>query len=146
LAGGFARQVVLVATLGLGAAALAASGACTKSGASLGQSCLTDQDCFSGSCSQQICVAAAPVLDAEAKGDSPAVVVDASGDGAGDAGATVEGGDSSRADASLDAFTGDAPSEGAPAETGPADAPIDSPADADMDSEPDAPPDAGSGG
>jgi hypothetical protein len=101
---------------------------------------LTDQDCFSGSCSQQICVAAAPVLDAEATGDSPSVVLDASVDGAGDAGATVEGGDSSRADAPPDAFTRDAPSEGAPAETGPADGPIDT----GMDSEPDAPPDAGS--
>lgn len=65
-----------------GIGVLAASGACVQVGDSLGQTCLTNEDCFSGYCSQQQCVSAPPLLDAEAKGDSPAdaVVESAPGD------------------------------------------------------------------
>jgi hypothetical protein len=155
---GRSRRLALVAwpALGLGVAVLAASGACVQSGASLGQSCLTDQDCFSGQCSQQKCVSAGPLLDAEATGDPPSTPpgeasTDGSGeastdgaptDGAVDASPSVEGGDASRPDATPDAPPGDAPSEGAAPETG-ADAPVDSPAESAVDSAVDSPVDTG---
>ncbi len=41
-----------------------------KVGDGLGQSCLTDEDCFSGYCAEQICVAAPVVFDAEPPPDA----------------------------------------------------------------------------
>lgn len=65
-----------------GIGVLAASGACVKNGDSLGESCLTSEDCFSGYCVQQLCVSAPPLLDAQVKGDAPvdAIVESAAGD------------------------------------------------------------------
>ncbi len=88
-------------------ATVAASGGCVKIGDSLGQSCLTNEDCFSGYCAQQICVSAPPLLDAEVKGDAPAdrSAEAATGDAGGDADASAPeaGADSSR-DATSDAL------------------------------------------
>jgi hypothetical protein len=80
---------------------VSASGACVATGASLGQSCLKDSDCFSGHCAAQICVAAAPELSPDAaEGDS--TVADAPG--------AVEG-----------SSTDDGPYEGSEGSTGPTD-------------------------
>lgn len=120
----WARVLALLVPLGL-LGAVAASEACVKSGFSLGQSCLTDEDCFSGYCAQQICVAAPPLLDAEATGDAPAQPTkDAATDAAVD-------GDASRADA-----VGDAPRDVGgdnAAETAVADVAIEATADAPAD-------------
>jgi hypothetical protein len=69
-----------------GIVVLAASGGCVKNDASLGEACLTSEDCFSGYCAQQICVSGPPLLDAQAKGDAPAdaVVESAAGDATAD--------------------------------------------------------------
>jgi hypothetical protein len=81
------RTVVLFA---LGAAAASALGlACADNDKSLGADCVKDEDCASGFCSGQVCVAAAPTFDSEPPfGD------------AGDAGAETEPSDSRPSDAS----------------------------------------------
>jgi hypothetical protein len=42
------------------------SGSCADSRVSLGESCLKDEDCLSGICAEQRCVAAPPLLDGAA--------------------------------------------------------------------------------
>jgi hypothetical protein len=42
---------------------------CVGTGASLGQSCLTNEDCFSGYCAMRVCVAAPTFIDAEVEAD-----------------------------------------------------------------------------
>jgi hypothetical protein len=46
-----------------------AAGACTEQLRTNGQSCLKSGDCLSGVCANFVCVAAAPLLDAEVSGD-----------------------------------------------------------------------------
>ena len=60
---GSARMLVFVVP-GLAAAA----GSCSESRLSLGESCLRDEDCLSGVCAQQYCVAAPPLLDGMVNG------------------------------------------------------------------------------
>jgi hypothetical protein len=67
----FASGIALLLALAGAWAVVSGSGACVRTGASLGQSCLKDDDCFSGHCTAQICVRAAPELSADAaEGDS----------------------------------------------------------------------------
>jgi hypothetical protein len=142
----------LVALVGLWIV-VSASGGCVRTGASLGQSCLKDDDCFSGHCAAMLCVAAAPELSSDAaEGDStvadapgpadgpsaddaPSEVSEGSIDGgAGDALATD-------ADASVPADATDGPS--APDATdGPGSTGADASPDATSDAPPDAPADA----
>lgn len=62
---------------------LGVAGACTETLRPNGQSCLKNNDCLSGVCSNFVCVAEPPLLDAEVNGDGS---LDATGGGeAGDA-------------------------------------------------------------
>jgi hypothetical protein len=61
-----ARSVAKVlALLALGALTIGASGGCTDLPGGLGASCLKNQDCQSGVCSELVCAAAPPLLDAQ---------------------------------------------------------------------------------
>jgi hypothetical protein len=127
-----------------------AFGGCVKVGDSLGQSCLSDEDCFSGHCIEQTCVSAPPLLDGEAQGSGD----DASSDGSpgldaptessaldaplvdsADAGATDAAADAH--DASSDAGAADAAGEGgfdgSTGEAGGSDAAQDAPDDVRLD-------------
>jgi hypothetical protein len=127
------------------AALVGVSGSCAETRFSLGETCLKDEDCLSGSCAQQRCVAASPVLDGSAptnRGDaydegfaaSPdsAPGVDSTGEGSADQGA---GGDSA-----------DEGSTDAPLADGPADAAVDSPANGQGEGAVDAPVDSSTDG
>ncbi|HEX8792473.1 MAG TPA: hypothetical protein VF765_16100 [Polyangiaceae bacterium] len=61
---------------------LGVGGACTEQLRTNGQACLKDGDCLSGVCTNSVCVAAAPLLDAEVNGDGS---LDAGGEAASDA-------------------------------------------------------------
>jgi hypothetical protein len=84
-------RFVGLAGFAAGMAVLAASGGCVKNGASLGEACLTNEDCFSGYCAQQLCVSAPPLLDAEAKGDAPVDAIVESGPGDASPDSTADG-------------------------------------------------------
>jgi len=82
--------------------AAALGGGCTQIQRGLGESCLKDQDCLSGVCSQLACVAAPPLLDG-------AVTVPTASAEAGGRDATV---DAAVAEASLESSS---PGDAAPA-------------------------------
>jgi hypothetical protein len=69
--------VPFLCVLGVGAA-------CTEELRSNGQSCLKSNDCLSGVCANFVCVAAAPLLDAEVTGDGGGAT-EAAADGASEA-------------------------------------------------------------
>ena len=148
----------------------AAAGSCTDSRFSLGESCLRDEDCLSGVCAQQYCVAAPPLLDGmvngiEDSGDDAlqeaaidsAPTVDSSVDVFSDEG-TRDVVAEKEAAGGFDAteFVADAPAEaaadgsdGAPSDApsdAPADAPPDAPADASVDAQLDSSADGAEGG
>lgn len=90
-------------------AIVSGSGACVRTGASLGQSCLKDDDCFSGHCASMICVPAAPELSADAaEGDSTVADAPGSADGPGTDDGPTEGSESSIDGGSADALSTDA--------------------------------------
>jgi hypothetical protein len=112
------------------AALVALDGACVKTGDSLGQSCLSNEDCFSGYCAGQICVSAPPVLDAEAMGDSAASGSDAADDATGEAAPPGDvSAESSAVDSPLVDRAGDASDASAPADAAGTDADASSSAD-----------------
>jgi hypothetical protein len=159
----WARALAIVAAGLLGAV----SGSCADSRSSLGERCLTDEDCLSGICAQQLCASASPIQDGSTNGvaapqeDSPAgastdtgpssdspvdVLADAAADqSASDAGRET-GVDATAdvADAAPEALS-DAATD-APAEA-PADAAADAPADgSSVDSQIDSSADGAEGG
>ena len=81
-----ARVIALLVPVAL---AVGLSGACTKLPGSLGASCLKDQDCQSGVCSQLACAPSPPLLDAEVPNP------DGSSDATADGTSTVPGDDGS---------------------------------------------------
>ncbi|MGH7434654.1 MAG: hypothetical protein ACRENE_03190 [Polyangiaceae bacterium] len=146
---------------------LSGSGACVQTGASLGQHCLKDDDCFSGHCAAQICVSSAPELGADAaEGDStladapgsvegsttddgPSESSDASPDGAGpgDGSVTADadastGDDATDAPSTSDAADGAAPVDAQTTTDGSNDASPEAAGDAPSDAPADAPSDA----
>jgi hypothetical protein len=104
----------LVLALGLFVGSLALV-ECQNDDRSLGQGCVKDEDCTSGYCSGQVCVAAPPTFD----GEAPAS--DAEGDGGGS--------DAPPADAKRPS---DAPRDAKDAAADGADSGGDAPPDADM--------------
>lgn len=114
-----ARRSVAAVAFALATIAVLASvqSACVKTGASLGQACLSNEDCFSGQCAGQLCVSAAPTLDAEAEGDGEAPgsdgAVDALPPDAADAPAVPDAAsDSTSPDANGEGGDGAAPADG----------------------------------
>ena len=71
--------------------------ACTSSKFANGESCLKDEDCASGICSQLVCAAAPPLTNVEA--DASPVASDAAPDGSGGSDAAPE---TSTAEASVE--------------------------------------------
>jgi hypothetical protein len=99
---GKARSITLVLTV---VAAVAVAVACTPASRSNGESCIKDQDCLSGVCSQTVCVAAPNYIDAEVNGD----------------GGTLDGTTASEAaagDSSTASETSTGPESGTTADTG----------------------------
>jgi hypothetical protein len=144
------------------ALAVSVSGSCAESKSSFGEQCLKDEDCLSGICAQQLCVAAPSIVDGSTSGiatpaeDAPVDVpsidspVDALGDAPGDRSSGDVGAESGAdavadvADAVAEApadVAADVPVE-AKAEAG-ADAPADSPS---VDAQPDSSADGAEGG
>jgi len=93
-----ARVLALVMA---GIAALSLAYACAETKRSLGDECLKSEDCLSGICSQLVCAAAAPLIDAmvenEEAGQSDVV---SSGDGSAEAAADTGSGTETGADSS----------------------------------------------
>lgn len=62
------------------------AGGCADTRRSIGESCLKDQDCVSGTCSQLVCVAAPPTTGVMADADSGVVAEAGEGEAAADTG------------------------------------------------------------
>jgi len=78
--------------IALGAVSVLASVRCADVNRGLGEACIRDQDCLSGACAGQQCVASPPLFDASAAFDagSGAVGEAGGGDAALDAGSAAE--------------------------------------------------------
>jgi hypothetical protein len=147
------RRFALLASTAI-ALALGLAGACTELKGSIGSDCIKDQDCQSGICSQQMCVAPPPYLDAQvstpdagadATLDGGQTPVDGSGEGA--SAADVEEIDASAAEDVSNDSTPDAPADADDAHSdAPSDVSPDAPADATTDAPADGPQDAGEAG
>jgi len=87
-----------------GIAALSLAYACAETKRSLGDECLKSEDCLSGICSQLVCAAAAPLVDAMVENEEAG---QPSGDGSAEAAADT----GSAADSSSSSGGGDGASE-----------------------------------
>ncbi len=146
-----ARVLALLASVAL---AIGLAGACTQLPGGLGASCIKDQDCQSGVCTQLVCAAVPPYLDAQASlpeagadatvdGSTPVTGDDGSAEDVTDAPVANEAAlpdaaspiDSSTEDGPVETSTQDAPDDAHPDASvdAPADAPTDAPADGHSD-------------
>ncbi len=100
----------LALTAGLLAAAPLGLDQCAGEERTLGSPCIKGEDCLSGFCADQVCVAAAPVLEAAAPEDAATADGDAAGEVDGGSDAPSDQGKPDRGTA--DAAGGDAADQG----------------------------------
>jgi uncharacterized membrane protein YgcG len=107
-------RVLALVVAGIGALSLAY--ACAETKRSLGDECLKDQDCLSGICSQLVCAAAPPLIDAMVENPEAGESSDSSpvGDAPADSSSSSSGSSSGADTGSGDSSSGSSGGDGAP--------------------------------